>query len=80
MEAIKGKVTYVEPDILGIEKDFIGKWRVHNGDYFTGGFASREKALKFAKKNNGTKIGYLDYHNGTMFYWKVERVDINESE
>lgn len=75
MELTKGKITYVEPDVLQIEKEFVGHWRVHNGEHFAHGFDTKEQARKFAKKNNGTAIAYCKWHNGIVVYTKVEKIN-----
>lgn len=75
MELTKAKITYVEPDVLQIEKDFVNHWRVHNSEHFTHGFKTKKQAREFAIENNGTAIAYCSWHNGTVIYTQVEAIE-----
>ena len=67
-----GKITYLEPDALAIEKDWVDYWRVHNGEEFVNGFKTKEEAKSFAIKNNGTAIALCTLSNGTYIYTQRE--------
>lgn len=67
-------ITYLEPDASAIEKDFKDQWRVHNGAEFVNGFKTKEKARKFARRNNGTAIAKCTFENGEVSYRGMERI------
>lgn len=69
-----GLVTYLEPDVLAIEKDWVDYWRVYNGKDFVHGFKTKEEARDFGVKNGGSAIGLCTLANGTYVYTKVERI------
>lgn len=69
-------ITYVEPDILKVEKDWVDHWRVHNGEYFTNGFKTKKEAREFAIKNNGIAIAFCTLYNGTIIYTQAEKIDV----
>ena len=76
MEAIKGRITYLEPDYNAVEESHLDHWRVHNGEYFTNGFKTKKEAREFAIKNNGIAIAFCTLHNGTIVYTQAEKIDV----
>lgn len=63
-----GLITYLEPDALAIEKDWVDYWRVHNGKEFVHGFKTKEKAIRFGKENGGIAVAKCTLHRGTYVY------------
>lgn len=67
-------ITYLEPDVIAVEKDWVDYWRVHNGTEFTHGFKTKEEAREFGIENNGTAIALCTLSNGTYVYTKREMI------
>lgn len=65
-------ITYLEPNVIEIEKQWLDYWRVHNGSYFVNGFKTKEEARNFAIKNNGIAIALCSLENGTYIYTQRE--------
>lgn len=64
-------INYLEPNHELIEGDFINKWRVFNGAYWTHGFNTEQQAIDFAQNNGGTAVGQCK----TGHYSHVRKVD-----
>lgn len=74
MEAVKGRITYLEPDYNAVEESQLDRWRVFNGQDWVHGFEQKGQALAFAKRNGGTRIAFCKEINGQVHYVNPMRV------
>ena len=67
-------VTYLEPDHSAVENDFVGLWRVWNGNHWVHGFKLKEQAKAFGRRCNGTLIGRCVDADGQIAHVNVQRI------
>ena len=61
-------INYLEPDHEAVEESQLDHWRVFNGTDWVHGFIDKEKAIKFARKNNGAFVAFCKKVDGQTVY------------
>ena len=68
-------ITYLKPDYEAVDKEFLNRWRVFNGENRVHGFDDKEKAIEFARKNGGTRVAFFKKIKGKDAFVNVEKVE-----
>lgn len=65
-------------DYKAVEESQLNRWRVFNGQNWTHGFDDKQNAVRFAKKNGGTRVAFCKKIQGKTRYINVMRVEVDE--
>lgn len=71
-------ITVLPPNRELVEESHINRWRVFNGIDWVHGFDDKQEAIKFAKKNGGTRIAFFKKIHGKIRCVNPERVELDE--